>query len=194
MLIPAVILIGMMLSIGLRSSFFGTGIIQILGHLTMVSTTTLVTEVGDSLRMVSNVNLLLIGVTCLVLAVRAWQQRNVTVAQGPTWGCGYTAGDFRHQYTPTSYAESLRQLVNPVIGYSRHYQSFHEKEIFPSPRTFDTENKDLVEEKTVLSWVHLLVKYLPKVGVAQSGLINHYLIYPLAFLVIIGLLTILNFM
>jgi len=194
MLFPAVLIIGLILFIGLRSAFFGEAVINILQQLTNVSTVGITPEIVHSLTAVSNINILLIIVMGVVFGVRTWQQRRVKVEQRPTWGCGYSAGDFRHQYTPTSYADSLRQLVDPLIDYTRHYKSFTEKEIFPPPKTFHTESKDLVEEKTVLSWVHLLVKYLPKAGVAQSGLINHYLIYPLIFLVLIGLLTILNIM
>jgi len=188
------LLIGMILLIGLRASFFGNGMLSILSDLTHVSTVAVSAEITQSLSAVSNINILLIVLIGIVYAVRSWQQSKVKVEHGPTWGCGYTAGDFRHQYTPTSYADSLRQLVNPLIDYTRHYKSFAEKEIFPHAKTFHTDSKDLVEEKTVLSWVHLLVKYLPKAGIAQSGLISHYLIYPLLFLVIIGMLTFLNIM
>jgi len=194
MLLPAVLIVGMILLIGLRAPFFGATVINILHDLTGISTVNISAEMVGSLTTVSTVNILLIVLVGVVVAVRVWQQSRVKVEVGPTWGCGYTAGDFRHQYTPTSYADSLRQLVDPVIDYRRNYDSFTEKEIFPPPKTFRTESKDLVEERTILSWVHLLVKYLPKVGVAQSGLINHYLIYPLVFLVIIGLLTVLNMM
>jgi formate hydrogenlyase subunit 3/multisubunit Na+/H+ antiporter MnhD subunit len=194
MLFPAVVLIGMILFIGFRSSFFGGLMLAILENLTNVSTLALSEEIGRSLSMVSNINILLLLLLGVVYGIRYWQQNKVKVEHGPTWGCGYTAGDFRHQYTPTSYADSLRQLVNPLIDYTRNYKSFTEKEIFPPPTSFHTTSKDLVEEKTVLSWVHLLVKYLPKAGIAQSGLISHYLIYPLLFLVIVGLLTFLNIM
>ena len=194
MLFPAVLLIGMILAIGLRSAFFGQGMLNILENLTHVSSAKVSAQINQSLSTVSNINLLVIGLFACVYVVRAWQQSRVKIEHGPTWGCGYTAGDFRHQYTPTSYADSLRQLVNPLIDYTRHYKPFAENEIFPPPKTFHTDSKDLVEEKTVLSWVHLLVKTLPKAGVAQSGLISHYLIYPLLFLVIIGMLTFLNIM
>jgi len=192
MLAPAALLIISIMAIGLRSAFFGNLMLNILEQLTSVSTKNFSAEILGSLAMVSNINILLIIILVVVYSVKAWRQRYVEVWQGPTWGCGYTAGDYRHQYTPTSYADSLRQLVNPLIDYTRHYKSFDEKEIFPQPKSFTTESKDLIEEKTVLSWVHLMVKYLPKAGVAQSGLINHYLIYPLLFLAILGLLTILN--
>jgi len=192
MLLPAGLLISAILAIGFGASFFGNLMLTILGQLTSVSSAKFSADLLQSLSMVSNINILLVIVIVVVYAVKAWHQRGVEVKSGPTWGCGYTAGDYRHQYTPTSYADSLRQLVNPLIDYKRHYKSFGEKEIFPPPKSFETENKDLIEEKTVLSWVHLMVRYLPKAGIAQSGMINHYLIYPLLFLAILGLLTILN--
>lgn len=131
MLFPAILLIGMILFIGLRSSFFGNGMLHILGDLTKVSTVSVSQEITQSLSTVSNINILLIILIGVVYAIRSWQQSKVTVQHGPTWGCGYTAGDFRHQYTPTSYADSLRQLVNPLIEYTRHYKPFAEKEVFP---------------------------------------------------------------
>lgn len=192
MLLPAALLITMILAIGFRSAFFGNLMLTILEQLTSVQVGAFSQDILRSLSMVSNINILLVVVLVVVYAVKAWRQQRVDVQTGPTWGCGYTAGDYRHQYTPTSYADSLRQLVNPLIEYTRNYKSFGEKEIFPQPKSFETDSKDLIEEKTVLSWVHLIVRYLPKSGVAQSGLINHYLIYPLLFLAILGLLTILN--
>jgi NADH:ubiquinone oxidoreductase subunit 5 (subunit L)/multisubunit Na+/H+ antiporter MnhA subunit len=193
MLLPAVFLIALILCIGLMAPFFGGAMIGILRQLTGINpSTVLLEEVSHALRMTSSINMLLIAVVGVTLVIRAWRQARVKVSAGPTWGCGYSAGDFRHQYTPTSYADSLRQLVDPVIDYRRNYKSFDEREIFPPPKTFDTEAKDLIEEKTVLSWVNLLTTYLPRAGVAQSGLINHYLIYPMLFLLILGLLTFLN--
>jgi hydrogenase-4 component B len=193
MLLPAVLLIGLILSIGLMAPFFGGAMVDILRQLTGINPSTLLLEeVSHSLRMTSNINIVLIVTVGAIVVIRAWRQSRVQVTTGPTWGCGYSAGDFRHQYTPTSYADSLRQLVDPLIDYQRNYKSFDETEIFPPSKTFDTEAKDLIEEKTVLSWVNLLTNYLPRAGVAQSGLINHYLIYPMVFLLILGLLTFLN--
>ena len=190
MLVPAFILVACILAIGLAPSFFVNQVVGVLQNLTHTSVN--VEPLLQSLTSISYVNIILIVVIGTIVALRAWQQSYVKVAKGPTWGCGYTAGDFRHQYTPTSYADSLRELADPVIQYHRVYKSFDEQEIFPSPKTFHTESKDLIEEKTILSWVHLIVNNLPKAGIAQSGLINHYLIYPMLFLLLIGFLIMLN--
>ncbi len=190
MLVPAFILIVCMLAIGLAPAFFVDQVVGILQNLTQTSIN--MDPLLHSLNSISHVNIILIVVIGSIVALRAWQQSSVKIAHGPTWGCGYTAGDFRHQYTPTSYADSLRELADPVIEYHRVYKSFEESEIFPPPKTFHTENKDLIEEKTILSWVHLLVNHLPKAGIAQSGLINHYLVYPMLFLILIGFLIAIN--
>ncbi len=194
MLVPAAILITVILSIGLMPAFFGTGVIGIVQHV-MGETNTMIPESAiHSLTMIGRANMLLIGLAGVVIGLRAWQQSKVQTATGATWGCGYTAGDFRHQYTPTSYASSLRELTNPIIDYKTSYSVFAEKEIFPPKKDFITTNKDLVEEKTVLSWVHLIVNHLPKAGITQTGHISHYLLYPMIFLILVGLLTVLNYL
>ena len=193
MLFPLLVLVGFIVAIGVMPAWFGTGVITIVQQL-------IVGEINpefaasaiQSLSVVGQVNMLVIGLVALVVGMRAWQQSKVKTAMGPTWGCGYSAGDFRHQYTPTSYANSLRELANPVLDYKKTYQSFSESEIFPPDKKFHTESKDLVEEKTILSWVNYIVDFLPKLGKAQSGLINHYLLYPLLFLILVGFLVLLN--
>ncbi len=190
MLIPAFLLIVCMLAIGLIPSFFVNQVIIVLQTFTDNSFS--IEPLMHSLNSVSQVNIILLVIIAAIVGLRAWQQSLVKVTTGPTWGCGYTAGDFRHQYTPTSYADSLRELADPVIQYRRIYKSFDEHEIFPPPKKFQTENNDLVEEKTILSWVHLIVNNLPKAGIAQSGVINHYLMYPMLFLLLIGFLILIN--
>jgi hydrogenase-4 component B len=190
MLLPSAILIMVMVSIGLLPGLYVnqvTGVVQSLVNVSVDSEPIL-----RPLQSVSYVNMLLIGVVALVVGVRYYQQSRVKILTGPTWGCGYTAGDFRHQYTATSYAESLRELVDPVIQYQKTYKPLEENEIFPPPKSFRTECKDLVEEKTILSWVHVIVNNLPKAGITQSGLINHYLLYPMLFLLLIGFLIMIN--
>ncbi|MEO7990950.1 MAG: proton-conducting transporter membrane subunit [Chryseolinea sp.] len=194
MLIPAGLLIAVILSIGFLPSFYGGVVINILQNFNAPVSANISDTIIHTLGNIGHVNLIFVSVLIVLFGIRAWQQSKVKQASGPTWGCGYTAGDFKHQYTPTSYADSLRQLADPIIEYNRHYTSFDEKEIFPPAKKFHTDSKDLIEEKTILSWVHLIVKTLPKAGVAQSGLINHYLIYPMLFLIIISLLTILNYL
>ncbi len=147
----------------------------------------------ETLSKISMVNAVLLLTVLGLIGFRYWQQSTSVLATGPTWGCGYSAGNFRHQYTPTSYADSLLQLAKPVVVFKKEYEAIQEKEIFPSRRTFKTETGDRIEQSTVTKIINLLVKYLPLAGRMQTGMIHHYLIYPLVFLVIMTLLTFLNY-
>jgi hydrogenase-4 component B len=147
-----------------------------------------------SLNTVSIANALLVLVITVIMLIRYAQRSTKPIEHGPTWGCGYSAGDYRHQYTPTSYADSVRQLATPFIAYEKKYTPITEEEIFPQPREFHTENNDRIEKSAITKLIGLLVTYLPKAGFTQTGFIHHYLIYPLAFLVILGLLTFLNYL
>ena len=194
MLLPAGVLISFILAIGLMPAFFGSAVVGIVNNLNNGPSAVISDNALHSLTTIGHVNILLISLAAVIAGVRAWQQSKVKIASGATWGCGYAAGDFRHQYTPTSYADSLRQLVDPVIDYRKNYTPFPEEQVFPLKKEFHTESKDLVEEKTILSWVHVIVNNLPRAGIAQSGFINHYLMYPVFFLILIGLLILLNLM
>jgi hydrogenase-4 component B len=192
MLFPALLLIIAIVSIGVFPHLFGRMLLQILPVFGTSITPAIADIMLSPLHSIGIINMIMIAVLGLIIFLRYRQQLAVTRATGPTWGCGYSAGDFKHQYTPTSYAESLRELIQPSIIYNKHYKQLREDEIFPEPRSFHTESKDLLEQKSILTSVNFIINLLPRAGIAQTGLINHYLIYPLLFLVIMGLLTFLT--
>ncbi|MBS1542287.1 MAG: NADH-quinone oxidoreductase subunit E [Bacteroidetes bacterium] len=141
---------------------------------------------------VSLINIIFLSVMIAIGLLKWIQQKKVVVTTGPTWGCGYTAGDYRHQYTPTSYADSLAQLAEPFVIFKKDYKVIGEEEIFPAKRTFHTESGDRIERSAIMKIIGFLVKYLPLIGRAQTGYIHHYLIYPMLFLALIALLTFLQ--
>lgn len=124
--------------------------------------------------------------------IRSRQQKTKTIEYGPTWGCGYQGGDAKHQYTGTTYASPMKRILSPIYHEENEYYSLHEEEIFPQPRKFHTKVSDKIEKFIILKPIILLLKVVPKVGLAQTGRIQHYLIYPLAFLITIVVLSIFN--
>lgn len=152
----------------------------------------LIATVG-ALRAIGLTNLAFVGIMAGVYSLRAWQQARAVREMGPTWGCGYSAGDFRHQYTPTSYASSLLEVVEPAVVYRKDFPAIAETEIFPGKRSFRTHASDRVEQSVVISIIDLLIKYLPMAGRAQTGYIHHYLLYPVVFMIVIVLLTHFNY-
>ncbi|MBK5279284.1 MAG: hypothetical protein JJE09_10535 [Bacteroidia bacterium] len=184
------IIVPIMLSVSLFPSFYLVQISSIAFTFSNLSLSKAVIQSSaQTLQYIGAGNLAVIVVFTLIFLIKRSVQSKVKLTEGPTWGCGYTGGDFRHQYTSTSYADNVRELVGPLVAIEGHHTSFEEKEIFPKVRHFETNTQDLIEEKVVMKPVLYIVRELPKAGWAQTGKINHYLVYPLAFLIIIGLLT-----
>jgi len=148
----------------------------------------------NTLTNVSWASLVFIGLVAILWLIRKRQQKRAVVVHGPTWGCGYTAGDpALHQYTATSFADNFKQLAHPVVKSTTHYHKFKDDEIFPKARYFESHSSDKIENgivKKIGYWSsHLMVKF----AVLQTGKVQHYLIYPLVFIVVIFLLTYFQF-
>ena len=195
MLIPSFILLTGIIGIGFFSGFL-MGPMEKMTALfaNLNADTQAILQTTSLLKQIGMANAALVIIVAALLGVRKWLQNKNQITEGPTWGCGYSAGDYRHQYTPTSYADSLKQMVTPFVSTHTEYKPFEEDEIFPEPKKFKTENHDRIEKSFITKLIQLLVEYLPKAGFTQTGLISHYLIYPLAFLITIGLLTFLNYL
>lgn len=190
MRVSGFIIIPVMLSIGIFPNYYLARISTVAFSFTNLQLSpSVIQSLSEILPVIGMANLTVVIVFTVILAVKYFMQARVRIATGPTWGCGYTAGDFRHQYTSTSYAASVRELVGPLVAIDGTHTLFEEKEVFPKARTFVTQTTDLIEDKVVMKPVHYITRELPKAGLAQSGMISHYLVYPLAFLIIIGILT-----
>lgn len=195
MRVSGFIIIPVMLSVCLFPNFYLPWVFSVAGTFINLNQSELVMiNTVETLNYISLGSLILLVVFAIIMGVKKLMQKKLSITAGPTWGCSYTAGDFRHQYTSTSYIHSVRELVGPLVDIKGKHTSFEEHEIFPRPRQFSTQMNDLIEERMVLRPVEYVTKELPKAGWAQSGMINHYLVYPLAFLIIVGLLTIIGLM
>ena len=113
------------------------------------------------------------------------------VIYGPTWGCGYTAGTVRQQYTATSFAANFAELADPVLHEKLEYREIHEEEIFPEKRSFTLRPMDIF--RTVLNKVtDYSMLALKKIARLQTGNIQHYILYAFIFMLIIFVLLYLN--
>lgn len=189
MCIPGMIIIFVILSISLMSPWAVGWAGEISGQFYHLNYNEEVLSTNIPIfQKISLVNLMIFAVAgILFLARNRFQRKEIRL--GTTWGCGYSAGDFRHQYTSTSYSHYLRELSGPAVDLTDNYLVIKESEIFPGPRKFETTMRDVVEEKIIIEPVEHGLSRMIKIGWAQTGKINHYLIYPLAFLMLIMLLT-----
>ncbi len=135
---------------------------------------------------------LLIGIVALLAWGRHRLLRGRSVGRGPTWGCGFTSPNVRMQYTGESFAEGL-QSVLPSLSQQRIDGGCVAKgEIFPADHRFDIERKDRIDRLFTAWWVELLRQINQRVMRLRTGKINHYLLFALAFLGLVFVLSALN--
>lgn len=125
----------------------------------------------------------------VILFFRGKMQQEVTISQGPTWGCGYTAVDAKQQYTSTSHADSLIAITNPMVKITKEFEPLATTEFFPHDGRFQTGSDDVFEELVTARPTNRLTKLLKKAAILQTGLIQHYVLYALIFIIAILVLT-----
>lgn len=135
---------------------------------------------------------LLVGVVVLLAWLRRRTLRTRTVAQGPTWGCGFTAPNVRMQYTGESFAEGLQSIAPSLTRQDGEGDAVGKTEIFPSAHGFDIRRKDRIDRLFTAWWVEALRLLNQRVMRLRTGKINHYLLFALAFLGLVFLLSLFN--
>lgn len=135
---------------------------------------------------------ILIAVIVLLALLRSRLLRGRTVAEGPTWGCGFTAPNVRMQYTGESYSEGLQSIARPLTHDSGEGSPVSKGEIFPSAHHFDISHRDRIGRLFSAWWVEALRMINGRVMRLRTGKINHYVLFALAFLTLVFLLSILN--
>ena len=135
---------------------------------------------------------LLIAVTAVLLWLRRRTLRGRRIAEGPTWGCGFTSPNTRMQYTGESFSEGLQAIATSLTQNSGEGSPVGKGEIFPDAHRFDIGHRDRIGRLFSAWWVELLRVINQRVMRLRTGKINHYVLFALAFLVLVFLLSILN--
>jgi hydrogenase-4 component B len=191
MLFPSLLASAAILAIGLGSVWFVKPVMAITASLSGAT----IPDVfgGDMIRTLSRISLtggVFIG---LVLILAVWRNYHLSrriVTAGPTWGCGYTAGDEKQQYTATSWADNFSSLANPLLGTKKHTEAIGEHNLFPEKRTFSTHPSDLFKSKVIDKPLDAILTVFKKIAFMQTGQIHHYILYAFLFMLTILLLTI----
>ncbi len=131
-----------------------------------------------------------------VVGVLAWLRRRTlrhrTVSRGATWGCGFTAPNIRMQYTGESFSEGLHSIATPLTQNSGEGSPVGKGEIFPNAHRFEIGHKDRIGRLFGAWWVEVLRLINQRVMRLRTGKINHYILFALAFLALVFLLSIFN--
>ncbi len=132
----------------------------------------------------------------VVIGVLLWLRRRLLrsrrITAGPTWGCGFTSVNVRMQYTGESFSEGLQAVARPLTQSSGDGAPVGKGETFPDAHSFDIGHRDRIGRLFAAWWVELLRVINQRVMRLRTGKINHYVLFALAFLALVFLLSICN--
>jgi len=128
--------------------------------------------VAGNLAMAARV---LLAVFLLSMILRKILYLRKEVSRKPTWGCGFTQGTTRIQYTGTSYAMSVVDFFRPFVRVKTRYSG--SKKIFPRSSTYHTRVDDIAEIAMVDHLAIPFLYYLRKLRWIQHGHIQLYIGY-----------------
>lgn len=135
---------------------------------------------------------LLVIIIVLLYVIKNRAQRTRSIEQGPTWGCGFTSPNIRMQYTGESYSEGLESIATSLTQNTIEGRTVGKSEIFPSSHRYDVRHKDKIDRLFAAWWVELLHIINKRIMSLRTGKINHYILFALLFMVVIFILSLLN--
>jgi NADH:ubiquinone oxidoreductase subunit 5 (subunit L)/multisubunit Na+/H+ antiporter MnhA subunit len=186
--LPELMIVTLMVIVGLLPSWFVVPVFGITGALFGVDDANILLPLIPALQKISMVSLLLIGFVGVLFLIRKGRRTERRTVTGPVWGCGYTAGNAKQQYTASSFSANLTELANPLLRSRVEFKLPVNEELFPGARSFRIHLHDvfisLINRITFFS--RSLLRNLARL---QTGHIQHYILYAFAFMLLIfGLL------
>src|SRR5207302_10060147 len=98
------------------------------------------------------------------------------VGEAGTWDCGYAAPAATMQYTGSSFAQPLAELVGPAVGHGREKPG--NLPYFPGPNDgVRTTADDVSEARGYRPLFRLLAAVMGRGRVLQSGRVHLYVLY-----------------
>jgi hydrogenase-4 component B len=193
MILPQLIPVAFIMVIGMASILFIKPVLAIVSQ--SFNLPLIVPEISpllNNLTMISILGGVFVLLVVILLVYRYMHLKTKKVETGPTWGCGYTAGTYKQQYTATSYAYNYNHLAKPLLGNRKIMEDIREEEIFPEKRSFYSHSEDAFKKYLIDKPVEWLMFVLKKLAIMQTGKIQHYILYAFVFMLVVFLLTFLN--
>lgn len=192
MLIPQYLYISAIIFFGLGSFVLIPVLGVIIGQTFGISDAEILSGMMKNITGISIVSGTFIVLSVLLLWLRKAMMRKKPVATAPTWGCGYNTSDAALQYTATSFAGNYADLAGGIVNRHDETEKLEEADYFPERRKFESHSSDFFDKTMTAKPVEGLSWVLKKLSVMQTGQIQHYLLYAFVFMLLIFLLTFLN--
>ena len=177
------------LIIGLAPQYVIRPIAHVAEEVTNSVNTIAVEHFAPTLESLSYVSIAFILVVTLLFFIKRRAQRNRTIAEGPTWGCGFTAVNTRMQYTGESFSEGLENIGKPLMKNTVDGRAVDKDEIFPLPHRYRIRHKDKVDSLLGRWWVQMMHRINEYVMRLRTGKVNNYITFALLFFVVVLILT-----
>ena len=177
------------LIIGLAPQYVILPIAKVAHEVTNSDYSIAVNEFAPTLQSLSLVSIAFILVATLLYFIKRRAQRNRTIAEGPTWGCGFTATNTRMQYTGESFSEGLENIGKPLMKNTVDGRAVDKDEIFPVPHRYNIRHKDKVDSLLGRWWVQMMHRINEYVMRLRTGKVNSYITFALLFFVVVLVLT-----
>jgi len=129
--------------------------------------------------------LIFMAIVGFVLLVRFNAIKNAPVRNTNTWGCGYGQPIKGIQYTSKSFARTLIDLFKKVLPSSSRYNNITTEEIFPKDRSHMSADFDYWEKYLVDPMTSGVQKLLDKFQFIQNGDLQRYIVYGLAYILLL---------
>lgn len=178
-IVPLVIEALIMLSIGVCPSFYAKLAGSALECFPYASNTALASTAD--LSFVGLASLIFILLAGLIYTAKSRHNARHQVSEGPTWGCGYTEGTPRIQYTATSFVKTYVQLFSFVLGNKKEQEL--PKDIFPASGHFESESYDKLESNLIDRPLGAYRSFTDRFSFLQNGKMQYYVLYGIIFIV-----------
>jgi hydrogenase-4 component B len=132
-----------------------------------------------------------LGLTLFAIVGAVWLllrllPRAHVIEETGTWDCGYAQPTARMQYTGSSFAQSLVNLLSWLL-WPRRIRSAVDG-LFAGESRHRTDTPDLVLDRGLIPAASMLLSMLPWVRRLQQGRVHTYLLYVLAIVVLLFLI------
>ena len=193
MLLPKILTIILILSIGFLPTFFAKTVSNVVINSFTLNGNHIYSPVCfcslNNIALVSGI-FVLISTTIIVIRNLILKKRQTTLQ--PTWGCANPAVSEANQYTSTSYTSEYSKLTRPIIATVKEYEIITEDEIFPKKRKFKFRSIDRIKTNVVDKFSLSFVSSLRSLARLQTGYMQHYVLYALVFLIFMIIITFFN--
>jgi NADH:ubiquinone oxidoreductase subunit 5 (subunit L)/multisubunit Na+/H+ antiporter MnhA subunit len=193
MIFPQFITVAFIILIGLASVYFVKPVFNIVSRAFRLPDITMVADSSvNNLTRISILSGIFVITIIILLVYRHYHLKMKQIDIGPTWGCGYTSGTSKQQYTATSYTYNYNHLAKPLLQTKKIMDDIREDEIFPVKRTFESHSDDIFKKLLIDKPIDWFSSILKKIAVMQTGQIQHYILYAFVYMLLVFLLTYFN--